>query len=96
MELYLLVIYDISDDELRLKVADFLKAQGLKRIQKSAFIGYVTPSTIRNIEAGLRRLIKGYSRVNIQLFTLTQTCYNSRIIIGDLKYEEESEDIVLT
>jgi len=29
VELYFLVIYDISDNELRNKVADFLKAKGL-------------------------------------------------------------------
>ncbi len=95
MELYLLVIYDISDDDLRNQIATFLKSKGLKRIQRSAFLGPTTPSLTREIEAGIRRLVRGYNGVNIQLFTLTKTCFNSRIIIGDVK-EEEEEDFVLT
>ena len=37
-----LVVYDISDDNLRNKVADVLKDFGMRRIQKSAFIGRLT------------------------------------------------------
>ncbi len=94
MELYLLVIYDISDDDLRNRLASFLKTKGLKRIQRSAFLGPTTPSLNREVEAGIRRLVRGYTGVNVQLFTLTKTCYNSRIIIGE--YKEAEDDIVLT
>lgn len=34
-----MVIYDISDDKIRTKVAERLKDYGLKRIQYSAFFG---------------------------------------------------------
>jgi len=95
VELYLLVIYDISDDNLRNQIATFLKTRGLKRIQRSAFLGPVTPSLVREIEAGIRRLVRGYSGVNVQLFLLTKFSFNSRIVIGDLS-EEEEEGIVLT
>jgi len=74
-----------------------LKSRGLRRIQKSAFLGPVTPSMIREIEAGIRRLIRGYTGVNVQLFVLTPACINKRIVIGDLRYEDVDEsDIVLT
>ncbi len=96
MDLYVLVIYDISDDDLRGQVAQFLKSKGLKRIQKSAFLGPATPSLIREIEAGIRRLIRGYERVNVQIFTLTPASYKSRIVLGDLRYDEEEDSIVLT
>ncbi|NPB00799.1 MAG: CRISPR-associated endonuclease Cas2 [Crenarchaeota archaeon] len=94
MELYLLVIYDISDDDLRNRVASFLKTMGLRRIQRSAFLGPTTPSLNREIEAGIRRLVRGYDGVNVQMFTLTKTCYNSRIVIGD--FREPEDEIVLT
>ncbi len=97
MELYVLVIYDISDDNLRTQIAQFLKSKGLKRIQRSAFLGPATPSLIREVEAGIRRLVRGYEGVNIQIFTLTPASYRSRVVIGDLKYdEEEGESILLT
>ncbi len=96
MELYALVIYDITDDGLRNDIAAFLKAQGLTRIQKSAFIGPTTPGNLRNIEAGVRRLIRGFSNVNVQIYLLTHACFNSRIIIGDLRYEEGEEGGIIT
>jgi CRISPR-associated protein Cas2 len=41
--LIVLIIYDISDDRLRYRIAEILKDQGLTRIQRSAFIGELTP-----------------------------------------------------
>ncbi len=35
----ILVVYDISDDRIRYRLAEILKDFGLERIQKSAFIG---------------------------------------------------------
>jgi len=37
--MYILVIYDISDDKMRLRISERLKDYGLKRIQYSAFFG---------------------------------------------------------
>ncbi len=84
-----LIIYDITEDEVRLRVADFLKGKGLKRIQKSAFIGDLTSSQKADIEAGLRRLVKN-ARANIQIYPLTPASYNMRVVIGvEMSYDEE-------
>ena len=83
-----LVIYDITDDELRYRVASFLKTMGLKRIQKSAFIGDLSHSLRINVEAGLRRLVRGKT-VNVQIFPLTPASYNQRTVIGvEMNYED--------
>ncbi len=37
--MYTLVIYDITDDETRIKAAEACREVGLVRIQKSAFLG---------------------------------------------------------
>ena len=85
-----LVIYDITDDALRLRVAKFLRFKGLKRIQKSAFIGSLTTSERSNLVAGLRRIVRGHDKVNIQIYPLTEASYRRRVVIGaDLTYEEE-------
>ena len=42
MTVYLLIAYDISDDKLRLKVANRLQDMGLDRVQKSVFMGMTT------------------------------------------------------
>ncbi|GGP20808.1 hypothetical protein GCM10007981_10380 [Thermocladium modestius] len=95
MDLYLLVIYDISDNALRSKMASFLKSQGLERIQRSAFIGPATPSLARNVEAGVTRLVRGREgEINVQLYLLTPACFNSRTIIGELKYNEDESGLV--
>jgi len=87
-----LVIYDITDDDLRLRVARFLRSKGLKRIQKSAFIGPLTSSERTNLVAGLKRLVRGYDKVNIQVYPLTEASYNRRVVIGvQLDYEEDDE-----
>jgi len=92
MPLITLVIYDITDDDLRLKVAKYLKQKGLKRIQKSAFAGPLTTSQRTNLIAGLKKLIKNHEKVNIQIYPLTQASYNQRITLGtQLKYNEEDK-----
>jgi len=84
-----LVIYDIPEDELRLKVAKFLKALGLTRVQKSAFLGSLTSWGRTELVAGLKRLVKN-KKVNVQIYPLTQASFNMRICIGvELKYDEE-------
>lgn len=85
-----LIIYDITDDELRNRVASFLKSKGLKRIQKSAFIGELTSSERSSVEAGLRLLVRNHDRVNVQIYPLTPASYNQRSVIGvELNYDEE-------
>lgn len=97
MILYLLVIYDITDNALRGRVADFLKSQGLTRVQRSAFMGPAVPSLARNVEAGIARLIRGKEgEINVQLYLLTQACFNSRIMMGNLTYDEEDESGLVT
>jgi len=89
-EMLTLVIYDITDDALRLKVAKFLRSRGLKRIQKSAFIGPLTSSERADLIAGLRRLVRGHDKVNIQVYPLTEASYRRRVVIGvELSYDDE-------
>lgn len=51
-----LIVYDIHDDRLRYRIAELLKDEGLIRIQKSAFIGSLTPQERRDLVQRLSRL----------------------------------------
>ncbi|MEM3372057.1 MAG: CRISPR-associated endonuclease Cas2, partial [Candidatus Korarchaeum sp.] len=51
-----LVVYDISDDALRNRVAELLKDLGLARIQRSAFIGELSDQERRDLEVRMVRL----------------------------------------
>lgn len=37
--MYVLVVYDITENDVRNRVADILRSFGLERIQKSVFLG---------------------------------------------------------
>lgn len=95
MEYVALVIYDIRDDKLRLEVARFLKRAGLTRIQKSAFAGLVKPSDRANIEAGIRRVTRGWSNYNVQIYFITPAAYSQRIVMSEgYSLEEEDEFLI--
>ncbi len=64
-----LVVYDISDDRVRAKVADACLDYGLDRIQYSAFLGELTPTHRRELVKRLRKLL-GKKPGKIQLFPL--------------------------
>jgi CRISPR-associated protein Cas2 len=43
------VIYDISEDKARLKVADRCLDFGLRRVQKSVFLGEIPPNRVEEV-----------------------------------------------
>lgn len=56
MRTYKMIVYDISNDRLRTKVAKYLEEKGFSRFQKSAFMGNVPTDVveeIKNFWAGL-------------------------------------------
>ena len=84
-----LVIYDIPDDNLRLKVMKYLKAKGLRRVQRSAYAGSLTSAQRAELIAGLKKLIQG-KEANIQVYPLTEASFNQRVVLGvELKYGDE-------
>jgi CRISPR-associated protein Cas2 len=89
MQVITLVIYDITEDDLRLAVAKFLKAKGLKRVQKSAFAGPLSSSQRADVIAGLRKLVSG-AKANVQLYPLSEASFRQRVTIGtEIDYEKE-------
>jgi CRISPR-associated protein Cas2 len=66
-----LVVYDIPDDRLRERVATACKDLGLRRIQYSAFAGYLPFSRRGELELRVRRIL-GVEAGNIRLFPLCE------------------------
>jgi len=54
-----LVIYDISDNAIRSKLADDLIRLGLTRIQRSAFMGYINSSRWKDLVRVCQRWCRG-------------------------------------
>jgi len=89
-----LVIYDISDDDIRLKVAKVCKRFGLSRIQRSAFLGELTSSKRKELTLKLKRIL-GSKKGNIQIFVICKPDFAMREIIGEDKLEDERDVLIV-
>lgn len=72
-----LLIYDISHDGTRNKVADACLDYGLARIQYSAFLGPLTAALQRELLLKIRQRL-GDHGANIQLFPLDEKAWAAR------------------
>jgi CRISPR-associated protein Cas2 len=72
-----LLIYDISHDGTRNKVADACLDYGLARIQYSAFLGQLTSAHQRELLLKIRQRL-GNHGANIQLFPLDEKAWAAR------------------
>jgi len=87
--LHTLVIYDVTEDELRGKVAQLCKAKGLVRVQKSAFLGVVSSAVRKELVAGLRKLLQG-TEDNAQVYVICDPDFSMRVELGKA-FEGETE-----
>ncbi|MEM2319566.1 MAG: CRISPR-associated endonuclease Cas2 [Candidatus Bathyarchaeia archaeon] len=86
-----LVIYDITDDNLRIQVAETLKDYGFTHIQYSAFLGYLRRDKLNGLIVDLRRLI-GDAVENVQIYPLCDLCFRGWKVIGKPKRYEVDEE----
>ncbi len=91
--MHVLVIYDITPDNIRFKVASICKDFGLVRIQKSAFLGVMASERRKEMKVRLEKAIKRV-KGNIQIFQIPEPYISLREIIGEIEKYEESEDLV--
>lgn len=73
-----LLVYDISDDRVRSKVADACLDYGLDRIQYSAFSGNLSRNHQEALMLKIRRRV-GKKPARIQLFTICAEDWGRRI-----------------
>ena len=72
-----LLIYDISDDGARQRVADCCLDYGLQRVQYSAFIGDLSTTHQRELFGAIRTRLRGKA-ANVQLFPLDAATWAKR------------------
>jgi CRISPR-associated protein Cas2 len=75
-----LLIYDISHDGTRNKVADACLDYGLARIQYSAFLGHLTAAHQRELLLKIRQRL-GDHGANIQVFPVDEKAWTERRVI---------------
>lgn len=77
----ILVIYDISDDETRTRVARTLETWGLSRIQRSAFTGSMMRARALDLARRLEVMIDGETDIVHIVFVQPQD-WAKTIVIG--------------
>ncbi|MEM1983570.1 MAG: CRISPR-associated endonuclease Cas2 [Sulfolobales archaeon] len=86
----ILVIYDISDNESRTKLAEDLKKLGLARIQRSAFIGNITSTNLKELSRVCSIRAKDKDDI-IHIVPLCDYDWRKSIVIGKPINEYEGD-----
>lgn len=82
INLLTVVVYDISDNTSRSHLIKKLQFFGLKRIQKSVFIGYLEVKERLDLAEDLETYLSKDSD-SIILLPLCENCKNSILLVGD-------------
>ena len=86
-----IIIYDISENGLRARVAKVLLDYGCVRIQKSAFWGMMNHNTQDKLRLRLERMMDD-KEGNIQFYLMCSKCFSLKESIGEI-YEVREEDV---
>ena len=76
------VVYDISDNTSRLSLIKKLQYFGLKRIQKSVFMGYLDTDERLNLAEDIEAYLSKETD-SIIILPLCENCQNSILLVGD-------------
>ena len=88
--MHVLVVYDISHDATRTKVADICADYGLDRIQYSAFLGDLRRVHQEELMAKIRKRL-GRRQGKISLYAICERDWNARIeIVRESKEERRA------
>lgn len=88
-----LVIYDISSDRVRAKIADICLDYGLERIQYSAFMGDLSGTHRTELYRLLQRAM-GKARGSVQIMPMDDRSFSARRILGS-KLERKKRHVPL-
>ena len=88
------VIYDISDDRIRGRIAQICKGYGLYRVQKSAFLGDLNKNELDAIALECKELIEESDSVFV--FPLCDDCFKKIKLIGEGFDKELVSDKIVT
>ncbi|MCX8189558.1 MAG: CRISPR-associated endonuclease Cas2 [Nitrososphaeria archaeon] len=88
--MFTLVIYDITEDDLRSDVANACKRYGLTRVQKSAFLGNISSALRKELIATLNQIIRDTEN-NIQVYVICRPDLSLKVELGKPFRGEESE-----
>jgi CRISPR-associated protein Cas2 len=78
---WVLVVYDISENDKRNKVARELQRLGLSRIQRSAFVGDLDPQRYKDLVRICEKLVNGKEDI-LHIIPLGLRDWERRVVIS--------------
>lgn len=87
--MWVIVIYDISDDQKRMKIAMELQRLGLSRIQRSAFVGDIDSQRFKDLVRIMSKLVNGKDDI-LHIVPLGLRDWERRVIISGNSIRRET------
>lgn len=75
------MVYDITEDDVRNKVAEVLRSFGLERIQRSVFVGRLPPALEKELVERIRRVVRG-ANADVAVFKVDRRAVETAVRIG--------------
>lgn len=76
------VVYDVSNDRARSRLAELLQRKGLTRIQRSAFVGELTKAELKDLLRRAREIIDLATDV-LHVIPVCRYDWSRRIVMGN-------------
>lgn len=87
------VVYDVSDNDLRRRIEKVCKSYGLAHIQRSVFVGFLKEPERRKLRVDLENEVEFWEyegEVSIRIFRMPISEYEKRYVIGWLRdYDDD-------
>ena len=78
-----LVVYDISDDDVRDHIARHLEARG-RRVQESVFECGLEAEGAQRLAGDLQKLLGAPENGNVRLYRVCEACLGVSLLVGPL------------
>jgi len=88
-----LIVYDISDDANRIKLAKLLERYGLERVQYSAFRGKLNPNDREALSRQVKKFVKDEHDC-IFIIPLCKRCVETAVVVSNTGVELVKESKV--
>ncbi|MBB5254781.1 CRISPR-associated endonuclease Cas2 [Sulfurisphaera ohwakuensis] len=91
--MWVIVVYDISDDEKRNKIAKELQRLGLSRIQRSAFVGDLDSQRFKDLVRIMGKLVTGKDDI-LHIIPLGLRDWERRVVINGDSVRRETVSLL--
>jgi len=88
------VVYDIEDDKVRLRMAHVLERYG-RRVQESVFECDLTEPALDQMTKGLREALGSPDKGNVRVYQVCANCMRASFGLGDIAPSDDDPCIII-